>query len=196
LIIFDNVSLSYDGKTVLKNFSWAVPEERLVVITGPSGSGKTTLLRIIAGLTIPTSGKISGTPHRVSYLFQEHRLIPRRTVLENLRLVSEKPDEWLERVGLADSVGLYPAELSGGMRQRAAIARALAFPAETLFLDEPFKELDDATAGVILDLLEEQVKVRERVILVTHDPEFAAKLAGTVARFAGPPLRLLDNADI
>lgn len=195
MIAFDNISLSYNKKWVLQNFCWQVPEDKLIVVTGPSGSGKTTLLRVIAGLAAPDSGTVSGRPDVVSYLFQEHRLIPQRTVLENLRLVSDKPYDWLERVGLADSAGKYPAQLSGGMRQRAAIARAFAYGADLLLLDEPFKELDEASAGNILCLMKEQMKIRGRIILVTHDPEYVKGLFGTLIKFAGPPLRI-DDADI
>jgi NitT/TauT family transport system ATP-binding protein len=196
LITFDNVHLSYNNKPILQNFAWQIPQKKLVVITGPSGSGKTTLLRIIAGLTKPDSGTVSGLHDRVSYLFQEHRLIPQRTVLENLRLVTDKPSEWLERVGLAGSANQYPAQLSGGMRQRAAIARAFAYPADLLLLDEPFKELDDVSAAVILNLLKEQIGSREQILLVTHDAEYVAGLSGTLAQFTGPPLRIVNDADI
>lgn len=176
---------------MLEDFTWFAPDCKTLVIQGRSGSGKTTLLRLLAGLELPDGGSIT-VPGRASFLFQENRLLPWYTVrrsIEILGIGAREAGEWLARVGLADDSDRKPDELSGGMRRRAALARALAFPAPMLLLDEPFKELDEETKARMIELASEQAGVRERIVVVTHDAEEAAALGGCVVQFDGPPLR-------
>ena len=172
MLTVEHLTKRFDGVPVLTDFSCVFPETGIVAIAGPSGYGKTTLLRCIAGLEKPDGGVISGVPERIAYCFQEDRLLPWRTALGNLEAVLGKRRRaealgWLERVGLADAADKYPSELSGGMRSRVAFARALAFDAPLLLLDEPFHALDDATRADMESLLAEKSRGK-LVLLVTH----------------------------
>ena len=192
LILFENLSVDF-------------PKGAVSVILGPSGCGKTTLLHMLAGIVAPDSGVIE-TPggRRISYLFQEPRLIPWRTVRQNLEFVlagtashsdsHAKALEALERVGIAEFADSYPSELSGGMRQRAVIARAFAYPGEILLMDEPLQALDLARkldlAGWFLDLWAES---RPTTIFVTHDIQEALVLGDTITIFSDPPARVVGS---
>ena len=182
-IILDSVSKSYEGKTVLNGMSLVFKEGEITCIKGPSGCGKTTLLRILAGLTQKDSGKISGIPERISCVFQENRLCEDFSVLSNIKLVCEKDISGeeiiknLDSVGLGDNINTPVKELSGGMKRRVALVRAVLSKGELLILDEPFKGLDDDTReDVTKYLLEGQNK--RTVIMVTHDPEEVEMLGG------------------
>lgn len=172
MLTVQHLTKSFDGNPVLSDFSCTFPDNGIVTIVGPSGYGKTTLLRCIAGLEKPDSGEILGVPERISYCFQEDRLLPWRTSLGNLEAVlgRRRREEllcWLDRVGLSEARDKYPSELSGGMRSRVAFARALAFDAPLLLLDEPFHALDNATRGAMEELLLSKAKNR-LILLVTH----------------------------
>ncbi|MBR3762947.1 MAG: ATP-binding cassette domain-containing protein [Clostridia bacterium] len=177
-MILDKVSRSFDGRQVLQDVSLTLPERGAVCFFGPSGCGKTTLLRLICGLDKPDAGRVM-TPEgtRFACHFQEDRLLPWYTAAENLRLAAPGVDaqEWLSRVHLPDAAHLYPSELSGGMRRRVSLARALAYPADVLVLDEPVRELDEATAEAMLNLIAHSVGDR-LLILVTHDRKQAERL--------------------
>ncbi|HEX3039166.1 MAG TPA: ATP-binding cassette domain-containing protein, partial [Caproiciproducens sp.] len=143
---------SFQEKTVLDGFSLKFPKSGTVCLFGPSGCGKTTLLNCIAGLLKLESGEILGTKkRRISYVFQEDRLLPWITAGENVAAVlrgsaaqnAAVAQEWLERVGLPGEADKRPGELSGGMRQRVSIARALAYGGDLYLLDEPFHALDE-----------------------------------------------------
>lgn len=172
MLTVQHLTKSFDGVPVLSDFSCAFPDSGIVYIVGPSGQGKTTLLRCIAGLEKPESGEVLGVPERIAYCFQEDRLLPWRTALGNLEAVlgrrrREECLRWLALVGLSDARDKYPNELSGGMRSRVAFARALAFDAPLLLLDEPFHALDDATRSAMEELLLRETAGR-LVLLVTH----------------------------
>lgn len=191
---------AYGEKRVLEDFSLALPERGVVTLFGPSGCGKTTLLHTLAGLLEPDGGQVTGRDgRRVSMVFQEDRLLPWYTVEENLRLVNAslspaQAGEWLEKVGLEGTGGQYPEELSGGMRRRAAFARALAYGGDVLLLDEPFKGQDRAVKERLL--AETAAFARQGlVLLITHDPEEAALLSWQVYLFSGPPLTLERRLD-
>lgn len=167
-----------------------------VVMLGPSGSGKTTLLNVVGGIEPPTAGEVEvagrslsglGEDERtefrrstVGFIFQFFNLIPTLTALENVQLVAElsdRPDrseEMLERVGLADRLAHFPAQLSGGEQQRVAVARALAGGPQVLLGDEPTGALDLDTGRLVLDLLRELSDELERtMVLVTHNAAIA-----------------------
>lgn len=191
------VTRIYDGQTVLDRLDLDLPLQGIVCLTGPSGSGKTTLMRLVAGFEQPDSGEITGNDGLVfSTLFQEDRLLPWLTAAENLEQVLHQPVAglWLEKVGLSDAFGKYPGELSGGMRRRVALARALAFPSDVLFLDEPFKGLDGSLREEMMALVR-QARGSRPVFLITHDEYEVRSLAGIVLRFAGPPLRLIEAGE-
>ena len=179
MIELRDVSLAFDGKAVFERFSLALPSEGITCISGPSGRGKTTLLRLLAALLIPDSGEISGLPQKPALMFQEDRLLPWLSALDNVAAVSDRgaAAKWLEAVELSEAAGLLPVELSGGMRRRAALARALAYPGDFLLLDEPFTGLDPALTERAAAL------VRERglpAIVVTHAVTEAELLGGRV----------------
>ena len=181
-IILKNISKSYAGKKVLDNISLEIPDSGIFGVFGASGSGKTTLIRILCGLEKPDEGEISGA-RAFSVVFQEDRLMPSMTALENVAAVSDEAcaRRILARLGLEDSLEKFPDELSGGMSRRVAAARAFAFEAEGLILDEPFKgleaELKESLAEMICDYAQ-----KKPVILVTHD-QYGKSLAKKFLNF-------------
>lgn len=175
-VIIKNISKAFGGKLVLNNLSFEIPDKGIFGIFGPSGCGKTTLLRILCGLEKADSGEINGKK-KFSVVFQEDRLMPAMTALENVAAVSDEKTarKWLGKVGLGDSLDKYPAELSGGMSRRVAIARGLAFDADALILDEPFKGLEAELKERVAALICEYAQ-KKAVVLVTHD-EFGQSLS-------------------
>ena len=169
----DHVSKSYQGRTVLRDFSLELPDRGFCCILGPSGAGKTTLLRLMAGLEQPDSGTVTVSAP-VSMVFQEDRLLAHDTVLENAALAADpqRAKELLVRLGLEEWLFRRPAALSGGMRRRVAIARALAAPDGVYLMDEPLKGLDRDTKQAVLALIREETR-NGLLVLVTHDPEEA-----------------------
>ena len=183
------IFLSFGGHAVLSDCSLhLVPSERIALM-GPSGCGKTTLLRTALSLQPPDSGTVVCRAHKPAAVFQEPRLLPWLTALENVNLVlSDTPETlpaaraWLECMELADSAGLYPAELSGGMQQRVSLARALACEPDLLVLDEPFKGLDAMLCDRILTVLNLSLEGAS-VLLATHREEEALALGCRIVRY-------------
>ena len=144
MIQISNLTLAYGDKLVLDRFSLTLPDEGVTVLSGPSGCGKTTLMRCIAGLEQPQSGTISGiAPSETAFLFQEDRLFPWRTVEQHLTDVLPKSrrgeaGRWLALAGLEAEKTALPSALSGGMKRRLALVRALALGGKLYLLDEPF----------------------------------------------------------
>ena len=174
---------SFDGKMVLDHVSLTLESGGMACLMAPSGRGKTTLLRCIAGLEAPDSGQITDLPERIAYVFQEDRLCDGFSAVDNIRLVTGKAlgegeiRRHLEELGLAGSLDQPVRELSGGMRRRVVISRAVCFGADLLLLDEPFKGLDDEARQQTADYI-----LRHRgaaaILCVTHDREDAAALGG------------------
>jgi ABC-type nitrate/sulfonate/bicarbonate transport system ATPase subunit len=197
-ISLNNLSFSYDGKKkILDNFSIKFPEKGAVCLMGPSGCGKTTLLRILSGLEQLQSGTVTGlNDMRAAYVFQENRLLPWLSAIDNVSIASTGLDRqsdavfWLEKVGLGGNEHKFPGELSGGMKQRVSIARALAAKADFLILDEPFAGLDFSLWKEISDVILDEYSDK-LIILVTHIPEQAESLNADIIRLDGPPLRLI-----
>lgn len=180
-ITLRNVSKRFGDKIVLENFSAVFPAGETSVLMGVSGGGKTTLLRLILGLETPDGGEISGVPAKCAAVFQEDRLCPQLTALGNVLLAAgrrkeREARELLTRLGLAESINTPAADLSGGMRRRTALARALCSEYDLLVLDEPFKGLDDQTRRTAIETVREQTQGKT-VLLVTHDPT-EAKIFG------------------
>ena len=178
-----DISVSYGEKTVLQHCDLNLMSGERIALMGPSGCGKTTLLRIALGLQTPDFGTVKRYFSRVSAVFQEPRLLPWRTALENVMLpIAGRPDSrdaavsHLEKLELADAVELYPDELSGGMQQRVSLARAMVFAPDLLVLDEAFKGLDVELRGRVLTLLAGSLQ-NTSVLLATHSEEEARALS-------------------
>lgn len=174
------ITHSFGKLPVLNNVNLTLLPGQRLAIMGPSGTGKTTLLRIALGLLKSDAGAAENQFTKTAAVFQEPRLLPWRTALENVNLVLgddrstlEKARGYLTRVGLADAADKYPRELSGGMQQRLAIARALAVEADVLVLDEPFKAMDEELRNQIIALVSE---TKAAILLVTHEKEEAIAL--------------------
>jgi ABC-type nitrate/sulfonate/bicarbonate transport system ATPase subunit len=198
------LSFGFDFRPIFKDFSLELGGVNPVFILGPSGCGKTTLLRLIAGLLSPSAGRVkiesgitdaragalnTGTPTvgAASFVFQEPRLLPRLNVLENValplvRLLGRSEAEsrarfFLHESSMRDCLAAYPGELSGGQRQRVSIARAWAYPAPLILMDEPFQSLDIPLRIQLMDAVRQLLRAESRfVIAVTHDPREAIYL--------------------
>ena len=181
--------LAFGGRAVLRDCDLRLaPGERLALM-GPSGCGKTTLLRVLLSLQRPDSGEVRLRAARVGAVFQEPRLLPWRTALENVNLVlsdragtRDEALRWLRLLELEEAADSYPAALSGGMRQRVALARALAVRAPLLVLDEPFKAMDEALHGRVLRLTDEAA-ADSALLLATHSEAEAEALGCRVLRY-------------
>lgn len=172
MLRIENLTVKFEKETVLDDLSFSFPEGASLAIVGPSGVGKTTLLNALCGLKKPSSGSVLSDYRRVAYVFQEPRLFPWMTALENVETVTEdkaRARELLEAL-LPDAAEKYPHELSGGMKQRVSIARALAYEPDLLLLDEPFRGLDPETRDRTARFLFETM-TGKTVLMVTHDEE-------------------------
>lgn len=191
-----DVSLSFGALEVLRGASLTLGQGERIAITGPSGCGKTSLLHVIAGLLNPDSGLVRNRAARTACVFQEPRLLPWLSAEENVSIVMPHGTQGqdalmlLKKLGLADSAEKHPCELSGGMQQRAALARALAYAPDLLLLDEPFRALDAASKALAIDAVNERADCA--VILVTHSPEEADALGCRIIPFS----RIQRTADI
>jgi len=174
-----NLSFGYGlKKPLFQGLSLQIPEGSRVWFSAPSGTGKTTLLRLLLGLEKPRRGSVlipAGTSF--STVFQEDRLLPWKTVLENVALFSDEETAaaLLGELGIAEAAGQLPEELSGGMRRRATLARALAHPFDVLVLDEAFTGLDAQAKAVCLAAVEKRL-AGKTLLLVSHDPQVAEVL--------------------
>lgn len=176
MIEFKNVSLSFEGKEIFKNFNLNLESNGIVLITGKSGSGKTTFSRLILGLIKADSGSVNTNSVKIATVFQEDRLVPTLNAKQNVAIVSnnEEAEKRLKEMELTDSKELLPEELSGGMKRRVAIARALAYGGDVLILDEAFSGVDSELALRIIDKIYEEYK-NKLIIAITHRPELFAK---------------------
>lgn len=211
-----SISFSYGGGVVLENLSLTVAQGELVSLVGPSGSGKSTVLRLLAGLEKPTAGRIRhhgvdvvGPGLDRGIVFQDYSLFPWMSLAENVTLAigkahpelsrerrRELAEEYLELVGLGDAMQKYPQELSGGMCQRGAIARALAMGAPILLMDEPFGALDPVNRTRLQELLLEvwsSTRPARTILFVTHDVDEAVLLADRVVVLGASPGRIIAN---
>ena len=171
----NNLCKSFSDNEILNGISFSFDESGAYLVLGESGVGKTTLLRIIAGLDTDYTGEIeNGGEKNVSFMFQEYRLFPALSALQNVILArrdcsQDEAAALLMRLGFKkEDLKKKPRELSGGMKQRVAFARAITKHSPILLLDEPTKELDKDTASILIDIINEEAKKR-LVIVVTHD---------------------------
>jgi NitT/TauT family transport system ATP-binding protein len=216
IIEVTNVTQSFDAPgsrgsvSAIDDASLSVAEGELLCLIGPSGCGKSSLLNIIAGLAVPSSGEVrvagrvvrGPMPKKMAFVFQENTLMPWLTTLENLVLalsfqktpVKQRADRAraaLEAVGMLAFAKHYPRQLSGGMKQRIQIARALCLETEILLMDEPFAALDEQTRLILgEDLSILLARERKTIVFVTHSLTEAAFLADRVAVFSARPGRI------
>ena len=195
----DNLTFGFGDLAVFSDFSMNFPDRHVTAVLGPSGCGKTTLLNLISGLLQPSTGRIRGMEEeRISYLFQEPRLLPWMSIRKNIEIVlepffegagrRERAIHFLELVGLQGFEDYFPPHLSGGMRQRSAVARAFAYPSHILLMDEPFQALDLHRKLSLIEQFENLWhKDRRTAIFVTHDIQEALLLGDTIVVLYGPP---------
>ena len=197
---------SYGDTLVLDKFSQTFPCPGTVALMGPSGCGKTTLLRLLAELERPDSGRVErrNAGGKVSMVFQEDRLLEVLTARENICAVlpadrRELAALCLARCGLGEAAELYPAQMSGGMKRRLAIARAVAYGGDILLLDEPFRGLDHETKRQVMRLVFPEEGLADNgalTLLVTHDVEEALAVSQYILLLQGPPLRVCRVLDL
>jgi len=206
------VSKSFDGKSILQDISIELNRGELVCLLGVSGGGKTTLFNVISGLLQPDHGEvlldgenITSQPGHVSYMLQKDLLLPYRTIEDNVALPLllkgvKKKDARLQVSTIFDKFGLdgtqkkYPSQLSGGMRQRAALMRTYMFSQDVALLDEPFSALDTMTKDSIhkwyLDVME---KIHLSTLFITHDIDEAILLSDRIYLLSGSPGKIIDE---
>jgi NitT/TauT family transport system ATP-binding protein len=214
------VSLSYGDQEILRHITLTIDEGEFVCLLGPSGAGKSSLVRLLAGLTPPSSGSVFINGKRIDapgldrgVVFQDYTLFPWMTAGENILLALKQAfpgrngrhlrqvaEEFLDLVGLSNAFHKLPAEMSGGMRQRAAIARAFAMNPPILLMDEPFGAVDAVTRAKLQDLLL-QLWQRERekpktIVFVTHDVDEAMILASSIVVIGMNPGRVIEARTI
>ncbi len=200
------ISKAFENESVIRNISLELHEGEIVSLLGVSGGGKTTLFNVIAGLKLPDEGTvyldgedITGKPGNVSYMLQKDLLLPYRTILDNVALplmirgmkkkeAREKAAVYFEEFGLAGAERKYPSEVSGGMKQRAALLRTYLFSEKVALLDEPFSALDMLTKASVhewyLDVME---KIRLSTLFITHDIDEAILLSDRIYLLTGKP---------
>ncbi|MBC7807056.1 MAG: ABC transporter ATP-binding protein [Akkermansiaceae bacterium] len=204
-ITISEVGRKYPGGIVaLESVSLVIPDGQFVSLIGPSGCGKSTLLAMLAGLDAPTTGRVA-VSGRVGMVFQEPALFPWRSVRDNVsfglqmrgvgkRERESRADDALKMVHLSRFAGAYPHELSGGMRQRAAIARALVADPEVLLMDEPFGALDAQTRSLLQsELLSVWETTRKTVVFVTHGMDEALTLSDRIVLLSARPGRIIAD---
>jgi len=188
-VCFDAVVKRYGSREVLSGLSFEIQHREIVGLLGRSGIGKTTLLKLVAGLEKPTRGKVRVQARRIGYVFQEPRLLPWKTTLENVTLplraaglqlneAVERATRLLAAMGLSEFLQSYPSQLSGGMCQRVSLARAFTVGPDILLLDEPFSSLDIEMKSELQAMLVERLAVQPATVLyVSHAPEEVRQIA-------------------
>lgn len=224
-LVVENVSKSFGDKKVLESVSLTLEEGEIVCILGASGVGKSTLFHIISGLLMPDEGRVlldgedvTGKPGKISYMLQKDMMLPYKTVLDNvalpliikkmsgegkigpwrrIRTAREKAAAYFEEFGLSGYEKKYPAQLSGGMRQRAALLRTYLFSQEVALLDEPFSALDTITKGKMhqwyLSIMEE---IHMSTLFITHDMDEAIILSDRIYILGGTPAVIQDEITV
>jgi ABC-type nitrate/sulfonate/bicarbonate transport system ATPase subunit len=224
-LVVENVSKSFGDKKVLESVSLTLEEGEIVCILGASGVGKSTLFHIISGLLMPDEGRVlldgedvTGKPGKISYMLQKDMMLPYKTVLDNvalpliikkmsgegkigpwrrIRTAREKAAAFFEEFGLSGYEKKYPAQLSGGMRQRAALLRTYLFSQEVALLDEPFSALDTITKGKMhqwyLSIMEE---IHMSTLFITHDMDEAIILSDRIYILGGTPAVIQDEITV
>ena len=190
-----NLGASFEGEWVFRSWDVSIARGERIALLGRSGCGKTTFLRIAAGLAVPSEGEIRVRASRVGYVFQEPRLIPWLSVRRNLAFVSDRdPSAILAGLNLSDAADARPHELSGGMKQRVNLARALLTEPDVLLLDEAFSSLDVALKLRLFSDLEGLWRRNPIAsVTVTHDPRDALLTSDRILLIGGAPARILRD---
>lgn len=211
-LIVTDVTMSYEGQNIIEDISIELHGNELVCLLGASGGGKTTLFNVISGLNIPDKGsvvldgeEITGRPGHISYMLQKDLLLPYRTIEDNAALpllikgekkkaAREKVGVYFEEFGLEGTQKKYPHQLSGGMRQRAALLRTYMFSKDVALLDEPFSALDTLTKSEMhrwyLDVMD---KIRMSTLFITHDIDEAILLSDRIYLLTGVPGKITEE---
>ena len=211
-LIVENVSFAYEKENVIKDIQMELHDHELVSLLGSSGGGKTTLFHVISGLNQPQKGRvlldgedITGQPGHVSYMLQKDLLLPYRTIEDNVILpmlirgenkkeAREKAGKFFEEFGLEGTQKKYPRQLSGGMRQRAALLRTYMLSKNVALLDEPFSALDTLTKHDMHSwYLNVMDKIRMSTLFITHDIEEAILLSDRIYLLTGKPGRITEE---
>lgn len=201
-----NISKSFEQEKIIENISLELHEGEIVSLLGVSGGGKTTLFNIIAGLSNPDTGSvtldgvdITGKPGYISYMLQKDLLLPYRTIVDNVALpliirgekkadARKKASAYFDEFGLSGTEQKYPSQLSGGMKQRAALLRTYLFSEKVALLDEPFSALDMLTKGAVHEwYLDVMQKIRLSTLFITHDIDEAILLSDRIYLLTGRP---------
>ncbi|HTP57266.1 MAG TPA: ATP-binding cassette domain-containing protein, partial [Spirochaetia bacterium] len=203
------LSFGFKNKPVIDSISFSVERERFVTFLGPSGCGKTTLLNLIAGIYAPAAGVLSVESKRISFVFQNDTLLPWRNALSNVLLpfelrgepitaqVRQRGLEILDQLGLFGAETAAPSELSGGMKKRVELARALVTEPDLLILDEPFSSLDIITREKLNILLRSiHTNTRSTVVMVTHSVEEACFLSDKIYVLSGLPAQVINMREL
>ena len=207
MLKFENITYTYHTKegetTAVKDLSFTVEDGQFVSVIGPSGCGKTTILSLAAGLLAPSSGEVKRGGGEFGYMLQRDALFPWRSVEQNIYLplevkkrntpeMRERAVALAEKYGLKDFLKKSPNQLSGGMRQRVALIRTLAFEPDILMLDEPFSALDYQTRLEVCDDVQSIIKGEKKTaLLVTHDISEAIALSDKVVVLSARPAKLV-----
>lgn len=211
-LIVTDVTLSYENQNVIEDISIELHENELVCLLGASGGGKTTLFHVISGLYVPDKGEVllngedvTGEPGHISYMLQKDLLLPYRTIEDNAALpllikgekkkaAREQVNAYFEEFGLQGTEKKYPHQLSGGMRQRAALLRTYMFSRDVALLDEPFSALDTLTKGEMHRwYLEVMDKIKLSTLFITHDIDEAILLSDRIYLLTGVPGRITQE---
>jgi NitT/TauT family transport system ATP-binding protein len=215
-IEFDHLAKAFGQVPVVQETSLAIARNSLVVFLGPSGCGKTTLMRMAGGLDEPSSGiirldglQVTGPSRRTGMVFQSYSSFPWLTVAGNIAFGmkyrsdlsaeerASRVQHYLRLMGLEDFADIYPNRISGGMRQRVAIARSLAAGSDVLLMDEPFGALDALTREKLqVELRQIQMREAKTIIFVTHDVEEAVFLADRIIMLSARPARMVADIDV
>ncbi|MGM0409883.1 MAG: ABC transporter ATP-binding protein [Bacillota bacterium] len=208
LLNIDNLNKSFEGEKVLNDISFNLQKGEVNCFLGPSGCGKSTLLRILAGLEKADEGDLKIGATQSSFIFQDHRLLPWLTAFENVELVlkdkikdknkrREIVEDTLESVNLSSYANFHPDKLSGGMKQRVSIARALAIKPQLILMDEPFSKLDFPLRVDLINLLN-HIFENENMggIFVTHDTREAVLMGDKIMVMAENPGEIKNVIDV
>lgn len=211
-LIVKDVTFSYDQENIIEDINIGLHDNELVCLLGSSGGGKTTLFNVISGLRTPQKGKvlldgedITGQPGHISYMLQKDLLLPYRTIEDNVALpliikgekkkeARKKAGEFFDEFGLSGTQKKYPSQLSGGMRQRAALLRTYMFSKDVALLDEPFSALDTLTKSDMhrwyLDVMD---KIHLSTLFITHDIDEAILLSDRIYLLTGKPGKITEE---
>ncbi|MDR1234676.1 MAG: ATP-binding cassette domain-containing protein [Mycoplasmataceae bacterium] len=208
MLSFKNVTFSYGTNKILDKFNIQFKDNKINCIIGPSAAGKSTLLNLISGTITPQSGYINKTSNKISYLFQEERLINEITVFKNLDLIlkgvyqdqnkrTSLIQQGLREVELENIGSWYPDQLSGSMKRRLSLLRAFLYPSQTLLMDEPFTGLDiNIKRNVINLFLRLWKKDKRTVVFVSHDLDESLTVANYIYVMSHKPMQVMDTINI